>query len=348
MNNLCNMMRTVLMNSLIVKNLGADEVGVFAVGCAFLNLTSASVGGFGQAVAPVMGVFYGEKDQDSIRMLMKNAVKGSLLFHAGLFLIMLPLAQPLSRAFGITQTRLLRESTRLIRWMALSLVPASVLNVFIYYYMTVDQNFIALTLTFLRAFALVSALTALCFSAGYGEGYIIMFLAAEATAILFLVTLCRLRQIMAHGLRGLLLLNEQNRDANYISFSVQGSVEGAVLAAEKMRIFCEENHVDFQLTMMLPLTIEELLVVMNEHCLGGNESSYADVRILFSEKELLLRIRCGGKIFDPVAWYQRKMEAMTPKELLEDDSLGIRMVAQKAKSVQFKRTFGMNHLIVVM
>ena len=65
-------------------------------------------------------------------------------------------------------------------------------------------------------------------------------------------------------------------------------------------------------------------------------------------KELLLRIRCGGKIFDPVAWYQRKMEAMTPKELLEDDSLGIRMVAQKAKSVQFKRTFGMNHLIVVM
>ena len=34
------------------------------------------------------------------------------------------------------------------------------------------------------------------------------------------------------------------------------------------------------------------------------------------------------------------------KELLEDDSLGIRLINEKARSITFKRTLGVNNLIV--
>ena len=37
---------------------------------------------------------------------------------------------------------------------------------------------------------------------------------------------------------------------------------------------------------------------------------------------------------------------MTAEELLEDDSLGIRLINEKARSITFKRTLGVNNLIV--
>ena len=77
-----------------------------------------------------------------------------------------------------------------------------------------------------------------------------------------------------------------------------------------------------------------------------NEKMYSDVRIVISAEELLLRIRCGGKLFDPIADYRKRTAGMTEEELLMDESLGIRMVTQAADSVTFRRTLGVNNLIV--
>ena len=38
---------------------------------------------------------------------------------------------------------------------------------------------------------------------------------------------------------------------------------------------------------------------------------------------------------------------MSEEELLMDESLGIRMVTQMAKSVTFRRTLGVNNLVVI-
>ena len=61
-----------------------------------------------------------------------------------------------------------------------------------------------------------------------------------------------------------------------------------------------------------------------------------------------MRIRCDGKIFNPVAWYEKRSSTMTQEELLMDDLLGMKMVIAKAKSVHFRNTFGVNNIIVVV
>ena len=82
--------------------------------------------------------------------------------------------------------------------------------------------------------------------------------------------------------------------------------------------------------------------------LGEDEHKYADVRILIDRKGIVLRIRCGGKIFDPIHWYHEKKATMTKEELMLDDSLGIRLIDEKSKQILFKSTFGVNNLIVVL
>ena len=133
-----------------------------------------------------------------------------------------------------------------------------------------------------------------------------------------------------------------------LSFSVPGNKEGAVTASEKMERFCEENDMDPRFAMSLPLAIEELLVVMCEHCLGENENRYADVRIKIDAEGIVLRIRCGGRIFDPIQWYNDHRATMSREELLGDDTLGIRLISRKAKEIKFKRTMGVNNLIVLL
>ena len=119
------------------------------------------------------------------------------------------------------------------------------------------------------------------------------------------------------------------------------------MASERMAEFCEQNELDPSLAMMLPLAIEEMLVLVNEHCFEHNDKMYSDVRIVISNEELLLRIRCGGKLFDPIADYRKRTAGMSEEELLMDESLGIRMVTQMAKTVSFRRTLGVNNLIVI-
>ena len=148
-------------------------------------------------------------------------------------------------------------------------------------------------------------------------------------------------------LEGILLLRRQ-ADERYISFSVPGSAEGAVTASERMSEFCEQQEMEPRYAMMLPLALEEMLVLVNEHCFEGNEEMYADVRILCSQAEVLLRIRCGGRIYDPVAEYQKRVQNMSEEELLMDESLGMRMITEAAKSVTFRRTLGVNNLVVIL
>ena len=85
LNNLCNMFRTMLLNAWILTFVGQEGAGVFAVACSVLNLTTATVFGVAQTVSPLAGIFYGEKDEVSLRMLMKKAVTYAALIHVVLF-----------------------------------------------------------------------------------------------------------------------------------------------------------------------------------------------------------------------------------------------------------------------
>ena len=347
LNNLCNMLRTLVLNALILHGLGTEAASEFAIACSLISFASASVYGCGQTVAPLIGVFYGEHDPVSMKILMKRTIWYSAVIHGILFLLTIPLAGMLAHAFGMTDPRMISEAAEAVRLAALSLIPAAVMNVFIYYYTAVGENKIALVLTFFRSFGLVVLFAVLLFSIGAGRWYMVSFAAGEVVSFGCMMLLCAGRRKRQPEKKGLLLIDESKNEGEVLlSFSVSGDKDGAVDASEKMALFCDENEMEPRLSMMLPLALEELLVVLGEHCLAEDKNQYADVRIMIHKDGVLLRIRCGGVLFDPMEWYHKRKESMSKEELLADDTLGIRMIDEKAKSILFKRTLGVNNLIV--
>ncbi len=347
LNNLCNMLRTIVLNGLVLEALGSDGASMFAVACSVLNFAMAFVAGAGQAVAPLVGVFYGEKDDTSIRMLMKSAVRYALILMGSLFVLVGACSIPLARAFGITSYTLVIRTAAAICFMMLSLIPAAVVTDLTFHYTTIGQGSLASVLTFLRSFGFVALFAWLFVQAGAAQWMLAAFVLGELATLAVDVVLTRIICKKNPKLEGILLLRRQE-DENYISFSVSGSAEGAVTASARMSEFCEQQEMDPRYEMMLPLALEEMLVLVNEHCFEENEDMYADVRILCSKEEVLLRIRCGGRIYDPVAEYQKRVQNMSEEELLMDESLGMRMITEAAKSVTFRRTLGVNNLVVIL
>ncbi len=347
LNNLCNMFRTLVMNFLVLRFLGADSASAFAVACSIISFAAASVFGCGQTVAPLAGVFYGERDLVSIKLLMKRTRLYSVIIHGVLFVGIALCAEPLAEFFGIHDSHVLTDAAFAIRMAALSLIPAAIINVYIYFYTAIGENRIAMLLTFLRAFLLVVVFALLFFVSGFGKWYMVAFPIAEIAGIGCMYAIAAGKRKRKPELKGVLLLKGVEKEGeNIYSFSVRGNKEGAVSASMMMEQFCEKNDIDPRFAMSLPLALEELLVIMNERCLGEDEKKFADVRMMVDDQGIILRIRCGGPIFDPIKWYRDKIEKMTPEELLEDESLGIRLINKKAKMITFKRTLGVNNLIV--
>ncbi len=347
LNNLCNMLRTLILNAWILKSFGTGKAAEFAVACAVINMTAASVSGCGQTIVPLTGIFYGEKDSSSLKIVMRSGVKYAVIIHTLLCICAIPLTGYLVRAFGISEGAAAKEAATALIWVFVSLIPASVLNVFIYYYSTLRKALLSCVLTAMRALAFVLLFAYIFIRFGLSGYFYASFLLAELASLLMMFLMGYINRIRHPEKSGILYM-EKMPDDRYISFSVKSTTEGAVEASSRIADFCIDHNLDKKYKSFLSMSIEEMLIIINEHCLKENPEEYIDVRIYFDDDGLIMRIRCGGLRFDPVSWYKKKCREMTAEEIMMDESLGMKMIVKNAKSVVYQNTFGTNNLIIAL
>ena len=142
-------------------------------------------------------------------------------------------------------------------------------------------------------------------------------------------------------------------------------------ASQRISSFCSENDLDPSRSMLISLSLEEMLLSIKDHCFPEDETQNINIRILVipdSEQEqetIVLRIRCSGIPFNPIEYYEsRKAELTTPSDSAPDDadaldtlddllgglddSLGIAMIVAAAPEVDYKTTFGVNNLTIIL
>jgi hypothetical protein len=183
------------------------------------------------------------------------------------------------------------------------------------------------------------------------SGVWLSFTVAECSALcaLFIALFWR-KQVKRFNILLLDLHAEMN--GSYISFVVKAETQSIVESVEKIANFCEQNDLGVKQTMLVRLSLEEMLVSIRDHCLAGMPEQIMDVRILVVPDNkrkngfmVILRIRNDGPCFNPIAYYEKHKA----KGLInEGDSLGIEMIIKAAESVSYKSTFGVNNLTVIL
>ncbi len=345
LNNLCNILKTVALNYIILKALSEEGLTVFAVIGTVNGFSNAVISGIAQTITPLVGVFYGERDNISIKTVVREAIKNGIRVVLIMTVLTCACSKWIGVAFAAFKVAMLEPAVVMF---SLSFLPGMFNNLYIFYYFTTEKVGLANVLTFLRNFIFIIAF-AMCLVYCKAPQLIwLSFTVSELATLAAMFAIAGIRRIRNKYLRGLLMLDCRYEETDrYLAFSVENTKEDASNAAEKICDFCKEKKMSQRTTMTISLAVEEMLLIIFKHCLSDIGKQYADVRIVRVGEKIILYMRCAGKLFDPIAYYRKRKEE-AGSEVLIDDSLGIEMIIKRAAEVMFSRTFGVNNLTIVI
>lgn len=348
LNNLCSVFRPLLINRLLTATFGAAAVTVFSLTSSVGSFALAILSGVAQTITPLIGVFYGERDITSIRLTNKLALKNGLIMITIFAALVGFFAKPICILFGIQDSRIIRMAVPALILYSLSLIIGMINNIFIFHYFTTGWNTLANSITFARAFGFIVFSVAIFTKIGSLTGVWTSFLIAEILSFGLLTVITAIKRKSDPKLSLFFLLNTSyEKSGHYISFSVPNDITAAAEAAERITEFCDENNLNMKTTMMVSLSLEEMLVCICEHCFQNGEEQSVDVRVFHFDDMIILRMRNSGIVFDPIEYYEKK-KFESDGSMIVDDAMGIAMIVKKADAVIFKRTFGMNNLTIII
>ncbi|WP_028234553.1 MATE family efflux transporter [Pseudobutyrivibrio sp. MD2005] len=193
-NNLSKVLRTLWLNDIVLKFYGADGVSVLTIGNSIINFASAMVTGFGMSLYPIVAQAYGKKDiKGQMRLINESVRHGTITLLATASIIIIGALQ-ISRSFGLKDPQLVGDAVIMVRLVAISLLPATIVNIFIYFYMAIGETVLSVSYTVLHTFVLIACFTSLCIRVFHGTYYAVAFTLVELTDFLIIWIVSRVRR----------------------------------------------------------------------------------------------------------------------------------------------------------
>lgn len=349
LNNFYSVIRTFILNMLILSVGGPAAVASFAFVNSINTLAQAVVSGISQTVSPLVGVFYGEHDVLSIKRVLKLAIKFGIASMVVFCIFIAMLSRQICLLFGLTSVEQQSIAIPALICCSISMVGVMVNQIFSYYYMTIGRTKIANLITLCRGLIfIISAAFMLSHALGI-YGIWIGFSVSELLTLVIMIMTAKQTLRKEKDLSGVLLLNNRDiEEGRFISFSVDTNVEAVLESSDKISDFCENCSLSPKQSMVISLAIEEILLLMVKHVFEGKQKDYIDVKIFVRDDSITIRFRCGGRKFNPLEYYKTAMDEKSDesKEIEMDESMGLKLISKMAKKVDYTTNLGLNNIII--
>jgi len=324
-NNLFQTLRVSVINALLLRYCGSEIVAAFtAVNCV-AAFEESVISGVPQAASAMLGIYSGEYDNESTRMLMRRQLKSgipcSLVFSA----VIIAGADLISAAYGLTVS--LRPA---FVCMSLGMIPALINCVLSSYYNVSGRTMWANAIICLRVFVLSCSSLSLLLDFGYGP-WMFLFFGEILTLAVWLIASGIAHKRCPGRSRFLLAEDPLAEKGSVINFSVANSTQAICEASSRITDFCEENGMLLKQTMRISLAMEEIMTFISSQNEGCVEF---DLRVYSLQGVIAIRIRYSGKEFNPLAHADDE----------DDLYMGVRLIENMVEQTIYQRTFGMNTL----
>ncbi len=336
-NNLCATVRLLIVNALLMGCGGAGLVAVFTA----LN----GIWGFGECVTlgvpaaggAMLGVFSGEKDNGSCRLLLREEWKTGCIAGVVFLLLCMALSGVVPAMYGLTGSILLP-----LLWMALSVFPALLLTILTTYYNMAGLNIWANALILLRVIVMTYLCLRLAIAVHFSVFSFLLF-AELATALLWWIATGLHHRRHPQDSRYLMtdLVNEKS--GKVLNFSVSADVDEIVSASERISEFCAMNGMSVKETMRLEMSMEEVMTLIRQvNAEKGVSDLSFDLRAFSVSGISGIRIRYSGIPFNPFSFSPGTGD-------VEDDMyMGVRMIKKIVEMVNYQSAFGVNTLQIIL
>ncbi len=341
--NLLNSARILLINMLLIAIGVPVFLSCFTVMRNVFDVLNSVIIGISSAIIPMVAVFFGERDYEGTRSVMRLAKRIGPIVMIPLVILVSVTPDLIFGLFGVTDPVLIAEGRWALPLSCFGLIAAYLNALFVGYLTSIKHEWLATLLVGLRLFGFLALFAVpLAFTVGSLGIWVSFSLSEISTLAVFLIIRVLLRKRNTNLDSG--LLDKSKEPQKNVSFSVRNKTEDITFATEQISIFCEDNGIDMKRTMRVSLALEEILVFLNAYCFDReNDKTFTDVRVCKLENEVLVRFRYVGKIYDLVSVYQENQY----NQEMEDALLGLKLISKSASMFYYRQTLGVNTLTVV-
>ena len=324
-NNLLSAVRLLLLNLIFNRFAISEAPVIFAILNSMNEFLLCVQNGVPQTATAMTGIFFGEKDNKNLKNIVQIQMKTGLALTSFIAVLIVLGYQQIPVLFGNTIVNLFAFSCY-----AVSLVAGMICSILFYYYTSTGNVMLANAITFCRIL-LFAVIFCFLFS---GNNLIWISFPLTEVATLATIFLMARSQGRKRGLEGILLTDpEIEKSGQAISYEVPCDTEAICQVSNEIGEFCEKNEFDAKKTMVVSLAIEEFLTIIDQKSLNGKGSM--EIRVLSYAEECIVRIRSGGKYYNPVKMADDSM-----------DYMGVRMIIKMSKRIDYQTTLGINTLII--
>lgn len=330
MNNLFQTLRLLCINALLMKYGGNRLVAVFTVINGVGAFAEAVTSGVSQAGAAMLGVYHGEHDNESARILIRCEVRSGIFYSIVFGICIVAGAGLIRTAYGIDVSMYIPMFC-----IAVSLIPAMWSNVLSSYYNVSGHASLANLLIFCKVFVFSVASLFLLLKAQMIP-WLFLSIGELLTILLWVWVTGIVHRKNKETSRFLLMDRTLENAGKVINFSIMSDEAAICDASEKITAFCEVNGMQRKQVMRVSLALEELMVLITQ--LNQPIQVSFDIRVFSLQDVIGIRIRYDGKKFNPLI-----------NEDTEDEKyMGVQMIQKMVEEVLYQRTFGMNTLMVLI
>lgn len=341
LNKICITARTALTNHVLMLLAGDIALTAFSIQNSLNSILGSICTGVGATTLLISGIFYGEEDRKTLEESVRVSIKTGALLTVMVCVIGLVFLKPLIMMFGRDNPEAAAMAVKVMFWFLLSLPLYTINLVFLNYYQSAGNlfmaNFVCVGDNFLFMMLFIAILSPV-----FGtDGVWISFLLGEAAMLAALTgVVAWKKKRFPRSLEDFLLLPEDFGvpEEQQLTLSLENDMNKIMALSENIGRFCRKQEIDERRTHHLSLCIEEMAGNVVRYAFTDGKKHFMDIRILVKDHQLIFRLRDDGIPFNPL---EKLHEDKDPCR-----NVGIRLVERISASTDYRNTIGLNNLIV--
>ena len=356
------MVRTFTFNWLLLTVASAGAVAALSMLSSVNSFASSVTIGVGQTATLLCGIFFGEEDRGALKATLRTGMRMGLVLSCALCAVVFAFAPQVVGLFGLEGDA---EAFGVVAVRAFILcVPIDLINqLFVNYYQGTGNVRAASAIAVGQSglFAVLFALGTVWF---WGATAVwTSFLVGEAVtlALQLVVASVLWKRRAAKGVAA--AASEAATDAceraglldkmmylpetfqqdwrAWRAFSCEPDIASVAACSQQVAAWCEAQGIDGRRSYLVPLAVEEMAANAVEHGFAKTKHPAIDVKLILKrDGTLVLRMRDNGAPFNPM---DLDLSAADPCS-----AVGIRMLRQGVKGVEYQNTVGLNNVVVTL
>ena len=356
------MVRTFTFNWLLLTVASAGAVAALSMLSSVNSFASSVTIGVGQTATLLCGIFFGEEDRDALKATLRTGMRMGLVLSCALCAAVFAFAPQVVGLFGLEGDA---EAFGVVAVRAFILcVPIDLINqLFVNYYQGTGNVRAASAIAVGQSglFAVLFALGTVWF---WGATAVwTSFLVGEAVTLALQLVVAsvlwkrRAAKGAAHDapeaaadaceraglLDKMMYLPEtfQQDWRAWRAFSCEPDIASVAACSQQVAAWCDAQGIDGRRSYLVPLAVEEMAANAVEHGFAKTKHPAIDVKLILKrDGTLVLRMRDNGAAFNPM---DLDLSAADPCS-----AVGIRMLRQGVKGVEYQNTVGLNNVVVTL